>query len=351
LSDWAHLASAPCGWLADPAPPESAVLSSRIRLARNLTGSAFPQRARQSDRAATMRKILDRTQGIDRLEGGVRLTLDGLERVQRQFLGERQLISQEFVDAPEWRAVVVGPDQTHSFMINEEDHLRIQAIRGGLDLDGAYRAADALDVDLDARLDYAFSERFGFLTACPTNAGTGMRASILVHLPALVRHKEVERAFEALRGKSLTIRGFYGEGSAALGNFFQVSNGATLGCREADILDRLDRATRDLLAWEEQSRDALWTRARSLLEDWIWRSYGVLRHARVLTAEEALKHASAVRLGVGLGIVDVPVGVLNEILVQSQPAHVQVASGATETSQANIWRATFVREKLTRADT
>jgi len=346
VNGWDGLVAAPCAWLREPAAGEGSVLSSRIRLARNVAGRPFPQRARTSDRAALMREILDHTQGIERLDGGARLLLDGLERVQRQFLGERQLVSQELVDAPEWRAVVVASDQSTSFMVNEEDHLRIQAIRGGLDLDAAYAAADALDDDLDARLEYAYSERLGFLTACPTNAGTGMRASVLVHLPSLVRAKEVERVFDVLRRQSLTVRGFYGEGSAALGNFFQVSNATTLGRRETALLERLDRATRELLAWEEQARDALWTRARSLLEDWIWRSYGVLRYARVLTAEEALKHVSAVRLGVGLGLFAVPVRVLNEILVHAQPAHAQILGGANETNQANIWRASMVREKL-----
>jgi protein arginine kinase len=349
MSDWKALAAAPCAWLA-AAAPEGAVLSSRIRLARNLAGRTFPQRARSGERAATMRHILEHSQGVDRLEGGARLPLDGLERVQRQFLGERQLVSQELLDTPESRAVVVAADQTVSFMVNEEDHLRIQAIRGGLDLDGAYRDADALDTDLDARLDYAFSERFGFLTACPTNAGTGMRASILVHLPGIVLHKEVDRAFDALRAQSLTIRGFYGEGSAALGNFFQVSNATTLGRREGDILDRLDRATRDLLGWEEQAREALVSRARSLLEDRIWRSYGLLRHARVLTAQEALNHASLVRLGVGLGILAVPMRVLNAILVQAQPAHVQILGGATAAAEADVWRATMVRDELRQAE-
>jgi protein arginine kinase len=346
MSGWAMLSTMPCGWLAEHATADGPVLSSRVRLARSLAGRTFPQRARRTERTAVMRAILEETQGIARLEDGARVILDDLDRVQRQFLGERQLVSQELVDSPEARAVVASRDQATSFMVNEEDHLRIQAIRGGLDLDGAYRAADALDADLDARLDFAFSERFGFLTACPTNTGTGMRASVLVHLPGIVRNKEVDRVFDALRQQALTIRGFYGEGSAALGNFFQVSNATTLGTREADILDQIDRATRDLLGWEEQARDALLSRARSLLEDEIWRSYGVLRHARVLSAREALDHASRLRLGVGLGILPVPVRVLNEILLEAQPAHAQIAAGTRQTAEADVWRATMVREKL-----
>lgn len=345
MNAWERVMSAPCAWLGDGAE-DNAVLSSRIRLARNVTGRPFPQRARTTDRAALVRHVLEHTAGSERLHDGAWLELDGLERVQRQFLGERHLVSPELVESPECCAVAIAPDQSTAVMVNEEDHLRIQALRPGLDLDAAYRAADALDDELDARLEYAFSERLGFLTACPTNAGTGMRASVLMHLPGLVRHKEVERAFGALRSQALTVRGFYGEGSVALGNFFQVSNGATLGRREADVLERLDRATRELLAWEQQARDALWTRARSLLEDWIWRSYGLLRHARMLTAEEVLKHASAVRLGVALGVVTVPVRVLNEILVHAQPAHVQILGGTTEANHASIWRATMVREKL-----
>jgi protein arginine kinase len=259
-------------------------------------------------------------------------------------------VSRDLVESPESRAVVVAHDESVSFMVSEEDHLRIQAIRSGLDLDTAYRAADALENELDGRLDFAYSERFGFLTACPTNTGTGMRASVLIHLPGVVLAKESDKLLEHLRKQHLTIRGFYGEGSAAMGNFFQISNATTLGVREAGILQQLDQATRELIAWEERAREGLLRRARSLLEDKIWRSYGVLRYARTLTSQETLSHTSLLRLGVGMGILDLPVQLLNEILLQSQPAHAQMLGRKDVPAERDAWRAEMVRNKLRQSD-
>jgi protein arginine kinase len=351
VSTWEALVASPCGWLAAEPPNGGIVLSSRIRLARNLAGRSFPQRARAAQRAQLLADILQRTQSLASLGSGLRLQLDRLERVQRQFLGERQLVSQDLLDAPEDRGVVIGADQTLSFLINEEDHLRIQAIRGGLDLDTAYRAADGLETELETRLEFAFSERLGFLTACPTNIGTGMRASVLIHLPGIVLDKEMDKLFESLREQHLTIRGFYGEGSAAMGNFFQISNATTLGVGEPDLIDKLDRASRELVAWEERARAAVLSRARSLLEDRIWRSFGILRHARVLTAAETLNHGSLLRLGVGLGLLSIPLRSLNEILIHAQPAHAQLLGGGGEPSERDAWRAHMVRNELQRCET
>ena len=350
MSDLLELLSRPCGWLSGSAPQGDLVLSSRIRMARNLSGRTFPQHSSRAVRAELVHEILDKTQSIEALDGGLRLWLERLEPLERQFLGERQLVSRDLVESPENRAVVVAPDESVSFMVNEEDHLRIQAIRSGLDLDSAYQAADALESDLDGRLDFAYSERFGFLTACPTNTGTGMRASVLIHLPGVVLAKESDKLLDSLRKQQLTIRGFYGEGSAAMGNFFQISNATTLGVREAAILQRLDQATRELVAWEERARDGLLRRARSLLEDKIWRSYGVLRHARMLTSQEALSHTSLLRLGVGMEILDIPVQTLNEILIQSQPAHAQMLGRMETPAERDAWRAEMVRKKLRQGD-
>jgi protein arginine kinase len=346
VSDWGALVATPCAWLSDAIPPGGVVVSTRIRLARNLTGRSFPQHARRGERRALLQEILDKTQNLTALDGGHRLELARLDPNQRRFLGERQLVSPELVESPEERGVVLAADQTLSFMINEEDHLRVQAIRPGLDLDGAWRPADALDDDLDGRLDFAYSDALGFLTACPTNVGTGMRASVLAHLPAVVLNKDLDKLVEALRGERLAIRGFYGEGSAALGNFFQVSNGTTLGLREADILGKLDAAAADLAGWEERARDALLSRARGLLEDKIWRSYAILRHARVLSAQEALNHVSLLRLGVSLGFLPIPTRALNEILLHALPAHSQLQAGAEDGGDVEVRRATMVREKL-----
>jgi len=217
-------------------------------------------------------------------------------------------------------------------------------------LDAAYRVADRLDTDLESRLEFAWSEQLGFLTACPTNAGTGMRASFLIHLPGVVLNKEMDKLFEMMRERQLTIRGFYGEGSAAMGNFFQISNATTLGVRETDLLEKLDQAARDLVTSEEHAREAVLSRARSLLEDRIWRSWGILRHARVLTSTEALNHGSLLRLGVSLGWLSIPMRTLNAILVHAQPAHSQILGGVEAAAERHAWRATMVRNELRRAE-
>lgn len=340
------LIAQPCAWLARPASRPDVVLSSRVRLARNLSGQAFPQRASRTVRAALLQEIFDKTQTVPCLQGAIRLSLESLAVIERQFLGERQLISRDLVESPQERGVVVAADESVSFMVNEEDHLRVQSIRGGLALDEAFHAAGTLDDDLDGRLELAFSERFGFLTSCPTNTGTGMRASVLIHLPGVVLAKELDRVFESLRSQEIAIRGFYGEGSAAMGNFFQISNATTLGVREGEILEKLDRTVRELTAWEERARQGLLARARSLLEDKIWRSYGILRFARVLSSKEALSHVSLLRLGVGVGVLELPLHALNEIVITSQPAHVALRASADSPTERDARRAEMVREKL-----
>lgn len=336
----------PCAWLTGDGSSDDIVLSSRIRLARNLSGRPFPQRARRGERGAVLQEVFEKTQNLVPARGVHHLSLESLSLVEREFLGERQLVSRDLVETPEARGLVVVEDESASFMVNEEDHLRVQAIRAGLDLDAAFQGADGLDSELDARLDFAYSERLGFLTACPTNTGTGMRASVLMHFPGVVLAKELDKMFEKLRQQHLTVRGFHGEGSAALGNFFQISNTMTLGVREPEILEKLDQTARDLVAWEHRARESLLRRARSLLEDKVWRSFGILRYARVLTSQEALSHTSLLRLGVGIGILDVSVRTLNEILIHSQPAHAALLGGNDSPGDRDAWRAQMVREKL-----
>jgi protein arginine kinase len=348
--DWDALAASACNWLAGGDAPAGDVFATRVRLARNLAGRAFPRRAEPPERRAVLQEIFDKTQRVAALDGGYRFDLGSLEPVHRRLLGERHLASPELLESPDDRGVVVSADQRLSFMINEEDHVRLQALRPGLDLDGAARAAEALDRDLEGRLDFAWSETLGFLTACPTNVGTGMRVSILLHLPGVVLDKQIEALVESLRGAHLAIRGFYGEGSAALGNFFQVSNARTLGVREPELLDQLETAVQDLVGREQRAREALLSRARSLLEDKIWRSYGILTHARVLTAHEVLNHTSLLRLGASLGVLEIPAAALNDVLLHSQPAHAEMAARRAGESDVDAHRATIVREKLRRRD-
>ena len=342
-----ELVRRPSVWLRGDGPEQGIVLSTRIRLARNLADRVFPQGAGPEARAAALREILARTEGLGLESGELRLVLAPLKPVERRILGERQLLSQEVVDAPAERGVVIAGDESVSFIINEEDHLRLQALCSGLDLERARVAATRLEAALEERLEFAFDDGLGFLTACPTNTGTGMRASVLLHLPGLVLDNRMEGELAALHRRGVTVRGYHGEGSAALGNFFQVSNALTLGLREEEILERLEGVTHDLIVKEKQSQEALLSRARSLLEDRIWRSYGILRHARKLNAQETLQHASMLRLGASTGILDLSRQVLTEILTLGQEAHTELLAGSDgDAVQRSIWRAAAIRKRL-----
>jgi protein arginine kinase len=212
----------------------------------------------------------------------------------------------------------------------------------------AHRIADRIDDELGKRMEFAFSEELGFLTACPTNAGTGMRASVLVHLPVLAVTKQIDAAFRSVSQVGLHVRGMYGEGSDIVGNFFQISNQATLGRSEEDIVRSLEGVTRQIMEHEERAREALREGANSELQDKIWRAYGTLKHARLLTSEEVINLTSPLRLGVSMGIVDcVDLATLNELLVYTRPAHLQkAAEREMEAEERDYYRAAYVRERL-----
>jgi len=233
-------------------------------------------------------------------------------------------------------------------MVNEEDHLRLQSLVGGLALEAAWRQVDRLDEEIGALLPLAYHHQFGFLTACPTNVGTGLRASVLIHIPGLVLTKEISKVLEGISQVGLTYRGLYGEGSEVVGNFFQISNQTTLGKTEEDLIDHLGRVTGKVIDYERGARSVLLTEAPSVLEDKVWRAYGILRAARSLGLEEMMNLLSGVRLGVSLKLLKSPrVETLNEILVRGQLAHLERAAGARLTEhEADVCRATYVRDKL-----
>ncbi|MFI5239668.1 MAG: ATP--guanido phosphotransferase, partial [Gemmatimonadales bacterium] len=246
-------------------------------------------------------------------------------------------------------AVHVGRD--FAIMVNEEDHLRIQALRSGLDLERAFADARDIDIELGQRVPFAYHREFGFLTACPTNVGTGLRASVLVHLPALVLTKEIGRVLVGLQQVGLTYRGLYGEGSEVIGNLFQISNQTTLGKSEQDLLDYLQDIVRHVIEKELEARKVLVRDAEYILEDKLWRAYGTLRYARSLSFEEAMNLLSGVRLAAGLKLIEgLSVYILNELLVFTQSAHLAQREGRVLTEdEASVVRATFVRETLERA--
>jgi protein arginine kinase len=323
------------------------VLSSRVRLARNLAGRRFPARAGADESKRLLTEVLAKTTDVQALVGGLRLELEPVALIDRRILGERQHASPELVRSPKNRGIVVSADESRSFRINVGDHIRIQSMCSGLDLERAYSMADALDSELDARLVFAFDDTFGFLTANPANAGTGLRVSVLLHLPALVMEQKLDAVITDLNQAQCTVRGFRDEGGGPPGSLVQVSNSVALGLRESEILRRLSRATQEAMKREGDARERLLSGARSLLEDRVWRSFGILRHARLLSAQETLYHASLLRLGVSLGFLDLRPEVLQDLLSWSQDAHAQLWSGTNGHELArSAWRAEQVRTKL-----
>jgi protein arginine kinase len=342
------------GWLDASGPRSAIVLSTRIRLARNVQGYPFSQRARDADRRAVLDRVRDAVAAGERLARGVTFRLDELERSDRQLLHERHLVSKELagLDRPGFRARAAAAlvlQGALGLMINEEDHLRLQTVRSGFALEEAYRELDGLDAELGGMLPFAFHAEFGYLTSCPTNAGTGLRASVLVHLPGLVLTKEIGKVLQGLSQVGLTFRGLYGEGSEVIGNFFQLSNQTTLGKSEDELLDHLGRIVRQVIEYEEQAREILARDHRPIVEDKVWRAYGLLRYARTLSFEEAMNLLSGVRLGVGLNLIPgLSVYTLNKLVIHTQPAHLAALEGGGGAGDADLpgVRAAYVRRLL-----
>ena len=335
-------------WLDGSGPASDIVLSTRVRLARNLKEVPFTHRAREEQMAMVYSSVVSAVRKTPALVTSTALQMRELTPLDRQFLVERHLISHDLADNGRLRGLLLVPDESVSAMVNEEDHLRLQALSSGFQLRSAWEAVNAIDDELGQDLDYAFSDDLGYLTACPTNAGTGMRASVLIHLPSLVLTKQIGRVLQGITQVGLAVRGFYGEGSQIMGNFFQISNQTTLGQSERETVESLERVTRQIIDYEQRARDELLKDARVQIEDKIWRAYGALRHSRVISSQEVINLSSAVRFGVALqmdGLASVQT--LNELLIRTQPAHIQLASGREmDQRERNVIRADYVRKLL-----
>jgi len=311
-------------WLDGSGKHAESVVSSRVRLARNIHGISFTHHAKPRDLERSMALVREALQASTTLGRGTLVVMDELDELDRQFLVERHLVSQEHAEKSPHRAMVVGDGEMVSAMINEEDHLRLQAIQSGFEAMDAWRILERLDEELDGRLDYAFSCEWGYLTACPTNTGTGLRASMLVHLPALVLTGQISKVLHGISQMGLAVRGFYGEGSDVMGNLFQVSNRTALGVSEIDIIQSLERVVRQVLDYEAQARQILLRDARSQIEDKVWRAYGILKYCRKVTSHEVMSLGSAVRLGKSMGLIErISAAGLNNMLLVCQPAHLQ----------------------------
>lgn len=335
-------------WLRGGGPDGDIVISSRIRLARNLSSFPFANRASAHQKAEIEHFLRDRLAKFDFLPKLHYLNLATLSTLDRQLLVERQMISRELANADGPRGVAVSDGETISVMVNEEDHLRLQVLRSGFSLDECWQEIDKLDDAIEQKVNYAFSEEFGYLTACPTNVGTGMRSSVMLHLPALVLKKEIEKVFRALQKINLAVRGLYGEGSRASGDFYQISNQVTLGKSETTILAEIRNVIPQIIAYERQARQALTRESRHQLQDKIQRAFGTLKSATMMTSEETMDLLSSVRLGVNLNLIeDVDIGAVNELFIHTQPAHLQKLVGQSlDGEERNSARARYLRARL-----
>ncbi len=335
-------------WLKGDGLDSAIVVSSRVRLARNIQDMLYPgaSNPEESERVREyVRKALENEQLLER---GTFLNSENIGDLDRRFLVERHLISPEFLSTTLSKGLFITNNEDTSIMVNEEDHLRIQSLVSGLDIQRAMDIAEGIDKKLGDTLAYDYDGEYGFMTSCPTNCGTGMRASILIHLPGLVLLREIDKIIDKITKLGLTVRGFYGEGTEVLGNLFQVSNQTTLGRTEQDITDSLQQITRQLIEHEENARKTLIREAPDEIKDKIWRAYGILKNARVLTSEETMNLLSAVRLGAALGVLDmIPLTLLNEILVLAQPAHIHKMYGEKlSASERDVKRAELIRGRL-----
>jgi protein arginine kinase len=344
----ASIARGEHAWFDAPGSDADVILSTRIRLARNLDGVRFPWRATPEERQGVLDEVLDGAGRSGVLGVDDALLIADLGPLDRQVLLERHLVSTEFTQAEPGRALILSEDDGLSVMVNEEDHLRIQGIRAGLQLQECWERVLLGDTALSRTLDFAWSNELGYLTTCPSNVGTGLRVSVLAHLPSLVLTGEISRVVDSVSQIGLTVRGFYGEHTDVVGHFFQISNQLTLGKSEEELLDILDQVAREVIRYEADARSFLWTNAEGQISDRIYRAFGALERARMLSADEVVAHASALRLGISLGMDEMPrVEDLNAMVVRSQPAHLsRMAGRALSTEERRRRRADLVRSLL-----
>ncbi len=333
-------------WLRGTGPESDIVMSSRVRLARNVAQYPFVSRASDQDRADVDRFLRERIGAAPLGPTLEYIDVGRLEELDRQFLVERQLISRELAEAQGARSVAIDGHEQVSLMINEEDHLRIQCMHSGLDLKGVWEQIRGVDEQIEKVVPYAFHPRFGYLTACPTNVGTGIRVSVMLHLPALVITRQIDKVFRSLHKISLAVRGLYGEGSQAMGDFYQISNQTTLGRTEEELVEQVGDVVPVLIDYERRAREFLVRETQQNVHDQVSRAYGILRTAQTISAEETMQLLSRVRMGVLLGLIgDLKISDINVLLVRTQPAHLQKLRGLElDTKDRNIERARYLRQ-------
>ncbi len=337
----------PVNWLRATGPENDVVISSRLRLARNLGHYPFLSRLAESQRDAIIDEVRSAVKSSNFLKKSYFIPSPDLSDLDRQFLLERHLISRELIAEEGKNAVVITPDETVSMMVIEEDHLRLQVFQSGLSLVDAWRIADGIDSELEKELDYAFDATLGYLTACPTNVGTGIRASCMLHLPSLVLTKQIHKVLQALSKLNLAVRGLYGEGTQASGNFFQFSNQITLGQPEEEIISNLEGVIRQVITHEREAREYLKKKRKSKMEDQVWRALATLKAARMMSSSEAIQLLSLVQVGIDVGVLEGQVTHtdLNQLFLLIQPAHLQKLNGRElSATERDARRAARIRE-------
>src|SRR5215467_7316333 len=329
-------------------PFDRIVMSSRVRLARNLKDAAFPGWAKKPERVRVLELIQPAVQALPEMKDAFAESMDSLSTLDKQILVERHLISREHAAKSAGSGLVLNRDETLCFMINEEDHLRMQALRPGLQLRQAWSAIDQADSALEKRLEYAFSPDLGYLTACPTNIGTGIRVSAMLHLPGLVLGEQINPIIQSVNKLGLAVRGLYGEGTEALGNVFQVSNQMTLGESESAIVERLEKVLAQIIEHEENARGSLLEKKPKMVFNHIGRAYGILANAHSISSKETMNLLSLMRLGTDLGLFPgSDRSLTDELFILTQPAHLQKQhTEKLSAEERDLLRADMVRERL-----
>ncbi|MDQ0186440.1 protein arginine kinase [Cytobacillus kochii] len=341
-------------WMSAEGPDSDIVLSSRIRLARNIKQVNFPTIFSHDEAKRVIEIIKSRMEKstFDTYGDFSLLQMDDLQPVQKRVLMEKHLISPHLAENASHGACLLTENEEVSIMLNEEDHIRIQCLFPGFQLSEALEVANQIDDWLETEIDYAYDEQVGYLTSCPTNVGTGLRASVMMHLPGLVLTHQMNRIIPAINQLGLVVRGIYGEGSEALGNIFQVSNQITLGKSEEDIAEDLKSVVEQLISQERSAREALAKTSNIQLEDRVFRSYGILSNSRIIESKEAARCLSDVRLGIDMDYIQgISKNILNELMVLTQPGFLQqYAGGPLRPFERDIRRASLIRERLKMED-
>jgi protein arginine kinase len=329
-------------------PSQRIVLSSRVRLARNVKGLAFPGWAKKPERIRSLELIRPTVESLPEMVACFTESMDSLAAQDKQILVERHLVSREHAAKGAGSGLVLSKDEVLCVMINEEDHLRMQALLPGLQIRQAWATIDEVDSRLEKKLEYAFSPKLGYLTACPTNLGTGIRVSAMLHLPGLVLAEQINPIIQAVNKLGLAVRGLYGEGTEALGNVFQVSNQMTLGEAEPEIVERLSKVVAQLIEHEENARQSLLEKKPKVVFNHIGRAFGILANAHSISSKETMNLLSLMKLGVDLGLFpDLERYLADELFIVTQPAHIQKqVAGKLDADQRDVARADLLRDRL-----